>query len=74
MLQFQTLEDQLYARAAQELEARQIHERLVEVKGTSTAVEEKEAARVKDFKNTYLPHMKTQLNVLAKGYQVIDNY
>lgn len=69
MLQFQTLEDQLYARAAQELEARQIHERLVEVKGTSTAVEEKEAARVKDFKNTYLPHMKTQLNVLAKGYQ-----
>ncbi|XP_049773994.1 gamma-tubulin complex component 3-like isoform X1 [Schistocerca cancellata] len=69
MLQLQGLEEQLHNRASVELEARKEYEKLVEKSGTNISMEERESTRVNEFTNKYLPHMRTQLSVLAKSYQ-----
>jgi hypothetical protein len=76
ILQHQIHEEELHTRSLSELEALLKHEKLVEEKGnqgqfgTSTHEEELNQKRRQDFKERYIPSVRTQLRVLSKSYQV----
>lgn len=76
ILQLQTHEEELHSRSLSELQALLRHEELVEEKGnqgqfgTSTQEEELNQKQSQDFKQRYIPSVRTQLRVLNKSYQV----
>lgn len=76
ILQLQTHEEELHSRSLSELQAFLRHEELVEERGnegqfgTSTHEEEMNQKRSQDFKQRYIPSVRTQLRVLNKSYQV----
>lgn len=76
ILQLQIHEEELHSRSLSELETLLRHEELVEEKGnqgqfgTSTHEEELNQKRSQEFKQRYIPSVRTQLRVLSKSYQV----
>jgi hypothetical protein len=76
IIQLQTLEEELHAQSLAELQALARHEELVEERGklgqfgTSAHEEELRQKRSQEFKQRYIPSVRTQLKILSKSYQV----
>nr|CAD7458629.1 unnamed protein product [Timema tahoe] len=75
ILQLQTHEEKLHDRAVAELQARLdreleiCHSEELKEFGTSDSRDARDASRMKDFSERYLPGTRAQLRILAKSYQ-----